>query len=697
VAQIKKDIRFRVYLSFIGMVIFGILIIGRAIALQVVSGKKLKEYATKEHTRLAEIESERGNIYSADGSLLSSSIPVFDIRLDVSAVQKDSFEKNVKALSIQLAKLFSDKSANEYEDILVEQRKVGSKYFLLKRKVSYKDYLAMRNMPIFKYGRNKGGFIAEDFNERKNPFGLLGNRMIGMHRDNAQSVGLEAKYNKYLLGKQGQRVERKIAGGTWMPIDGSELDPENGKDILTTIDVNTQDIAENALLDVLTKEQATYGTCIVMETKTGAIKAMANLGKNVDGTYGEILNYALMPIEPGSTFKINALLSAFEDGFATLTDNINAGGGTAYFGNQRMSDSHLGTGTVSIKEAFAKSSNVGCAKLIFNNYTKNPTAYVKHLKDLQIDRLTDIDLMGERKPGFSKPPTELFKNISALAWLAIGYEVKVSPLRTCMVYNTIANNGVMMKPYIVSEVRDYNTTIKKFEPTIVAQNIFKPSTIAAAKEATFAVVQEGTGKALKNDVYTVCGKTGTALVADKGITYADHVYHGSFVGFFPKEDPLYTICVVVRTRKGANTYYGGQIALPVFKAVADRLYANSIKTHKPLQVDTNIANLKTYIKGTYGTNMQIISKSLKGFSNNINAHNWYTTILDSNGKSSFIAVNVVNKVVPNVNGMGLRAAIQVLEKCGLNVQANGKGKVTNQSIAPGTIIKIGTYINVNLS
>jgi cell division protein FtsI (penicillin-binding protein 3) len=696
-AQIKKDIRFRVYLSFIGMVIFGVAIIGRAIALQVVSGKRLRELSNKEHTRLAPLESERGNIYSADGSLLSSSLPVFDIRLDLTAVKKDSFLANVKPLSIALAKLFEDKSAYAYEQILREQHKLGSKYYLLKRKVNYRDYLELRKMPIFKLGRNKGGFIADASNERKNPFGLLGNRMIGMYRQNAQSVGLEAQYNSVLMGEQGKRVERKIAGGTWMPVDGSEIDPENGKDIVTTIDVNTQDIAENALMNVLTKEQAAYGTCIVMETKTGAIKAMANLGKNEDGSYGEILNYALMPIEPGSTFKLNALLSAIDDGFVKLTDMVNCGGGVAYFGNQRMSDSHLGMGTVSIKEAYAKSSNVGCARLVYNNYLKNPTAYVKHLKDMQIDKLTGIDLVGERKPGFSKSASNLFKNQSALAWMAIGYEVMVSPLRTCMVYNTIANNGVMMKPYIVSEVKDYNNVIQKMSPVVVASNIAKPSTIQALKEATFAVVEEGTGKALKNDVYTICGKTGTAQVADKGIKYSDGVYHGSFVGFFPKENPLYTICVVVRTRKGANNYYGGQIALPVFKAVADRLYANSIKTHKSIAADTAVGNVQINPKGLSGSNISSINKKLNCFKMVSDNYKWYTNILDTNGNANFVSVPVVESIVPNVSGMGLRSAIQILEKSGMHVQCNGKGKVTNQSIAPGTIIKKGTYISITLS
>jgi cell division protein FtsI (penicillin-binding protein 3) len=287
-----------------------------------------------------------------------------------------------------------------------------------------------------------------------------------------------------------------------------------------------------------------------METKTGKVKAMVNLGRQADGSYWEDYNYALTPIEPGSTFKINALMSAIDDGFVTIADKINASGGVAYFANQKMSDSHLGLGTISVEEAFSHSSNVACAKLIYNNYSKNPEAYLAHLQKMQIDKPTGIDIAGERKPRFSNGE-DMFSNPASLAWLAIGYEVMVTPLRTCMVYNTIANNGVMMTPYIVKEVREFGKTVQTFEPTVVTEDVCKKETIEQLKQAAFAVVESGTGKALKNDVYTICGKTGTAQVAktEGGGYYEDRHTH-SFFGYFPAYDPKFIIFLYAINPKG---------------------------------------------------------------------------------------------------------------------------------------------------
>jgi cell division protein FtsI (penicillin-binding protein 3) len=695
-ANIKKDIRIRVYIAFLGMCVFGIAILWKAIALQLVSGKMLLEKSKKDYTRISNLEPERGNIYTEDGSLLSITIPEFDIHIDFGAIHKDTFANNVKPLAQQLGKLFGDKSANAYEQELRAQFKAKTRYYLLKKNVRYNEYMAMRSFEIFKHGGNKGGFIAQDHIKRINPFGLLANRTIGIYRSNAQCVGLEGQYNSFLQGREGKRLERKIAGGTWMPIDGSEIESKNGQDIVTTIDVNTQDIAENALLKVLTKEEAAYGTCIVMETKTGKIKALVNLGRQGDGSYWEDYNYAIRPIEPGSTFKINDLMSAIDDGYVTIDDKINAQNGTAYFGNQRMSDSHLGLGTISIKEAFAHSSNVACAKLIYNNYLNHPGDYIKHLKKMHIDLPTGIDLAGEISPSFSSKSLS-FTNKASLAWMAIGYEVKVSPLRTAMVYNTIANNGIMMKPYIVSEIKEYGQLVQQFAPTVVAKNVCKPSTIAQLKEAAYSVVQEGTGKALKNNVYTICGKTGTAQVADKGIRYKDRVYHGSFVGFFPKDDPMYTICVVVRTKKGANTYYGGQIALPVFKEVADRLYATNYKQHAPLQAKDTTTPINLAIKTTSNTKLNTINNYIKAFNGSLGSKGWCSAVhTDSAGYIKATPLLTAINIVPDVMGMGLRDAIYLLENAGLRVQVSGKGKVTAQSKLPGEQYTKGQIITLQL-
>jgi cell division protein FtsI (penicillin-binding protein 3) len=693
-ANVKRDIKFRVYLTFIGICAFALAIVLKAISIQVVEGPELRKLSKEDYTIIDTLEPERGNIYSEDGSLLSSSVPEFDVHIDFSVINKDTFKNNVVALAKGLQAIFQDKSAASYQTELTKQYNEQARYYTLKKSVKYFNYMAMRSLPILKLGANKGGFMASEKIKRTNPYGMLGNRMIGMFRTNAPSVGLESSYNNVLSGKEGRVVKQKLAGGVWMPVEGGNIDPINGKDIVTTIDVNTQDIAEQALLNVLTKEQATFGTCIVMETKTGAIKAMANLGRQNDGSYWEDANYALKPIEPGSTFKINALLSAIDDGYVTLDSKVSANGGVAYFANQKMSDSHLGLGTISVKEAFSHSSNVACAKLIYNNYTKNPQAYVNHLKKMHILDPTGIDLAGEQKPRITDR-TLSFSNPASLAWMAIGYEIMVTPLRTCMVYNTIANNGVMMKPYVVKEVKEYGNTISSFSPQVVSNNVCKPTTVAALKECAFAVVEEGTGKNLKNDVYTICGKTGTAQVADKGITYKDRVYHGSFVGFFPKENPLYTVCVVIRTKKGANNYYGGQIALPVFKEVSNHLYANSVKDLPAFDKDSLAAPFNTFHKGMIAAKMNTINKKLNCFTAIPNAM-YVSKATDSTGKVKLAANSIVKGTVPDVRGMGLRDAMQVLEQAGMRVSPSGAGKVKQQSINAGTLAYKGQLVNLNL-
>jgi cell division protein FtsI (penicillin-binding protein 3) len=693
----KRDIKIRVYVAFIVMVGFGLAIMGRAIALQVVSGNSLRQLSKDQNTRINTLEPERGNIYTEDGSILSITLPEFTVHMDYGAISKDTFNKYAQPLSVELAKLFPDKSAAAFLHDMQDGFAKKSRYHLLRSHVQYNDYMAMCKMPILKMGANKGGFIAESNVKRINPFGLLANRTVGIYRKNAQKVGLEGKYDEFLAGDEGQRIEQKIAGGVWMPIDGSEVESKNGMDIITTIDVNVQDIAENALLSALTEHGATYGTAIVMETKTGKIKAMANLGRQPDGSYFEDYNYAIRPVEPGSTFKLLSLMSAIDDGLVKLDDKINATGGVAYFGKQRMVDAHRGLGTITIKEAFAKSSNVACARLIYNNYFNSPAKYFSHLQAMQINNPTGIDLAGEQAPVFSMGNTLRAKNSASLAWLAIGYEAKVSPLRTCMVYNTIANGGKMMKPYIVSEIREYGKTIQAYEPRIVAQDVCKPSTIEALKEAAFAVVEEGTGKALKNDQYTVCGKTGTAQVADKGISYKDGVYHASFVGFFPKEDPLYTICVLVRTAKGSKAYYGGQIALPVFKTIADRLYANAIHYHTPIQQMKDTSATAMTISGTTAAKLYCINRNLNVMRNVPTNTTWLTSPwLDSSKGLQYTALQAATNTVPNVSGMGLRDAIRLLEQSGMRVVCSGKGRVTSQSKVAGEIFEKGDIIKLQL-
>lgn len=691
----SKDIRFRVYLSFLAMCLFGIMILYKGGIIYFKEGKELITLADSLHTKIEVIQPERGNIYSEDGSLLSSSIPEFDLRIDMKAIPADTFQKYIEPLSKNLSDVLKEYTWTEYKEILSNEYKQANRYFLLKRKASYAQYLQIKKFQPFCKGQNKGGFIAEARTKRINPFGLLANRAVGLYRKNAQNVGLEGRYDEYLSGKQGQRIVRKIAGGTWMPIDGSEIDPENGKDVYTTLDVNIQDVAENALLRQVEKEQATYGTCIVMEVKTGKIKALANLGRQEDGSYAEDYNYAYKRIEPGSTFKLVSLISLFRDKLIRIDDKVDCQGGAWKLGPYTIHDSHHGLGVLSIRDAFAHSSNVAFAKLIYTNYHDRIGSYWSNLHTLRLDQKTGLDLDGEAMPRYTRD--SVTKGRYNLAFMGEGYSVLITPLHTCMVYNTIANGGKMMKPYLVNSIREYGNDIVRFQPKVLQDSIVDSASLEQIKLAMNEVVESGTGKALKNPYYTICGKTGTAQVADKGIRYNDRVYHGTFVGFFPKEDPQYTICVVLRTRKGSSNYYGGLIALPVFKEVANRLYAikmhdkHSLASREPKHVPLLPRSIRADQYNRLAQKLAIAKKMDL-------APGWLQQIVsDSLGKLSYQPAPVYRNQVPDVSGMGLRDALYELEKIGLRVNTSGKGKVVTQSLAPGSNYLKGQRILLQLS
>lgn len=691
----SKDIRFRVYITFLAMCLFGMMIMYKGLVIQFKEGNELRAQADSMHTKIEVIQPERGNIFSEDGSLLSSSIPEFDLHVDFTAIKKDTFNKYIESLSVNIAAILKDKSAVDYKEILSNEFKNKNKYFLLKKKASYAQYLELKKVEPFKKGMNKGGFISEAKTKRINPFGLLANRIVGLWRKNAQNVGIEREFNNDLSGMQGQRVVRKIAGGTWMPIDGSEIDPENGRDVITTLDVNIQDVAENALKNQLEKEEATFGTCIVMEVKTGKIKAMANLGRQNDGSYYEDFNYALKRIEPGSTFKLVSLISLMRDKLIKTSDMVNCQGGKTQIGPYTISDSHAGLGVLTIKDAFAHSSNVAFAKLIHQNYKDKIGSYWSNLHALGLDQKTGLGMSGETKPSYIKD--SVTKGRFALAFMGMGYQVMITPLHTCMVYNAIANHGKLMKPYLVNSVQEYGKDVVKYEPVVMNAEVLDSVSIESLKETMNEVVESGTGGALKNKYYTICGKTGTAQVADKGLKYSDRVYHGSFVGFFPKEDPQYTICVVLRTKKGSSNYYGGQIALPVFKEVANRLFAINMHNVNSIAQQQKV-NEVLAVKSIKGSEYDVLAQKLKILKKAVNTPNWIQHI-QTDSMGNFTYSNFVNykNAVPDVNGMGLKDAIYLLEKTGLKVVPVGKGKVVTQSILPGSKFNKGQKITIQLS
>ncbi|WP_349316492.1 penicillin-binding protein [Chitinophaga sp. MM2321] len=684
------------------MVLFGVAILAKVFYIQNVKGNYWRSMADSLHTGYVALDAERGTIYSEEGRMLSTSIPYFDIRIDFAAdglrdKGGKAFKENVDSLALNLSQLFGDRSKAGYKQMLQEGYKSKDRYFLLKRDVPFNQYQQLRNFPMFRLGKNKGGMIAETKSKRINPFKLLANRTIGLARENSQSVGLERTYNEYLKGVTGKRLMRRIAGGTYVPVEGYDIEPENGRDVITTIDVNMQDIVETALMNMMVQNEADHGTCILMEVKTGKIKAVANLGRQSDGGYWEDMNYALQVGEPGSTFKLATVIAVLEDKYATMNSMVNMDGGRWQVGRRTVFDSepHPGPQNVTIKHAFELSSNVGMAKLAVQFYGKQPNKFVSHLKRLRLDQSTGIDLVGEGRPVIKTTSSKTWSN-TTLPWMAFGYEVLISPLQTCMLYNAVANNGKMMKPYLVNSVMEYGQVVKQFEPTVLLDSICSNNTLKQVQAMLEGVPIDGTARKLRTPYYNFAGKTGTALVANGNRGYADKIYQASFAGYFPTNDPQYTCVVVIKNKPHALRFYGANVAGPVFREVADKLFATAVEKQQPMQATMQLDTMLA-LKNGRGQEWKQILGTLQLPWNGTVANNSWVSAKVTDRKIDFQPVAQTKGAVPDVTGMGLKDALYLLENAGLRVVVKGAGKVKVQSLPGGTKIGNEQTIVIELS
>ena len=708
--EVRRDILWRVYLCFIGMAMLCLLILGKAFYIQRIQGNYWRNMSDSMHQRIVELDAERGTIYSEDGQMLSTSLPEFDIYLDFKAdglrdKNGKIFKENVDSFAFAMATYFEDKSAAQYKKELQDGYKKKSRYYLLKKKLSFEQYKNFRQFPMVRLGRNKSGVIVEESSKRLSPFGLLANRTIGLSREHIasngkmkkQNVGLEKSYDTLLTGQKGQRLVRYAAGGA-IPVEGFQIEPENGKDIFTTLDVNIQDIAENALLRTMETSESIYGTCIVMETKTGKIKAMANLGRRPDGSYWEDDNYALRVTEPGSTIKLVTLLAVLEKGSSKLSDLVEVGSaGQMIVGPRNINDAERAPKPVlTVKECFAHSSNVGMGKVAYKAFFQNPNEFKEYLHRYHMDVRSPIDLSNIPNPQVA-PLDKNKGGVMNMITMSFGNAVQVSPMHTLTLYNAIANNGKMMKPYLVNGIQQDGIMVKQYGPTVMEESIAKPQVIQEAKESMEAVVTEGTGRvAFKDMPFAIAGKTGTAHVADGNIKYGAGVYQASFVGYFPANDPQYTCIVVIRSKPYAALHYGGTLAGPVFKEVATKVYAMYVDK-KTLALFAAKKDSSAYfyagstidIKNIYKTlNVGYLDSALQGNWSNVFAANYQPVVKTS----------VVKKqVMPNVKGMGLKDALYLLENMGVKVSVKGRGKVANQSIAPGSSVAKGVAVLLELS
>jgi cell division protein FtsI (penicillin-binding protein 3) len=699
-----------VYISFICIALFALVVIGKTFYIQRFQGNYWRSMSDSLHQKIESIDAERGTIFSEDGQMLSTSIPTFDIYIDFLADglrEKNGirFDTSINAFSDALAKYFGDKSAVEYKRDLQKEYQGKNRYYLLKKKLSFDDYKAFRDFPLVKQGRNKSGIIVEVNSKRLMPFGLLANRTIGLSRDfvatngkmKKTNVGLEKSYDTLLNGQKGERLVRFIAGGTAVPIEGYQIEPENGRDVFTTIDVNMQDITETALMKMMLESESQYGTAIVMETKTGKIKAIANLGKQKDGSYWEDDNYALRVTEPGSTIKLATLLSVLEEGSSAIDDMVEVGSaGQMIVGPRNVNDAERSPRPVlSVKECFAHSSNVGMSKLAYKAFGSNPKKFKEYMHKFHLDVKSPVDLTDVPKPVFS-PLEKNAGGLMNMITMSFGYSLNVSPLHTLTLYNAVANDGKMMRPYLVNSIQNDGIVIQQFGPTVLEENICKPSIIKSAKESMELVVTEGTGRpAFKGFPFAVAGKTGTAHVADRGIQYNDMVYQASFAGYFPANNPQYSCIVVIRTKAHAALHYGGQLAAPVFKEIASKLYSMYVENK-----NANYAGVKkdssSYFYSGYSKDIKnILGKMNVAVQDSTMQKNW-SIVYSNNYQPVIKGVEVKNKTMPNIKGMGLKDALYLLENMGLKVVVNGKGKITGQSVLVGSQIAKGMVVYVEL-
>lgn len=700
----KKRMMLRTYFLYVVLTCFGLTVMVKVFRIQV-DTKNVIGQESRILTDMRTIEAVRGNIYSDNGSLLATSIPLYEVRMDMLAdgLTNDNFFSNADSLAYCLSKLFNDKSKNDYYSKLVEARKDSNRYFLIHNKIRYQELREMKKFPLFRLGPNKGGFIVIKENKRSRPFGLLAARLIGYERvdpDNPtfiSRVGLEGAFSSELSGTNGKQLMKKM-GSRWRPVkDKYEVNPVDGSDLITSININIQDVAENALKEQLNKYEAKSGCVVLMEVETGFVKAMANLSLGEDGQYYEHFNSAIgYAIEPGSTFKLPALMVGLEDGLIKPTDSVKTGNGKYKYYDREMLDTKP-HGTITIHHAFEVSSNIGCSKPLFENYSKNPKKFIDGLKRMGIHELLGLDINGEAKPYIKDPSDRNAWSGVSLPWMTIGYELKLAPIHILTFYNAVANKGKMVKPQFVHEIKRNGRTIKKFEPVVLKEKIASDKTLNAVYPMLEGVVENGTAQNLKASNFKIAGKTGTAQIYTGG-AYGKEKYLASFVGYFPADQPKYSCIVWVMEPNVLTGYYGNAVAGNVFKDIADKLYSRSMEIHERKMFE--MLAMKELPKTKNGNQQDILTVykklKIKSKSENPNAQWVKTSILNEN-ELALRTHEFADEKVPDVNGMGLKDALFLLENRGLNVKVKGSGKVKSQSIAPGTLCIKGQQIIIELA
>ncbi|MBK8613441.1 MAG: transpeptidase family protein [Flavobacteriales bacterium] len=700
----KKALRLRVNVVYALLVVFALAIVFHLFTIQLVEGKKWRAEAGKIATALRTVQPDRGHIYSEDGRLLATSVPQYDVRMDMRAdgLTDELFQGHIDSLSWCLSQLFVDRSAAEYRRDLVAARGRHERYFLVKRNVDHEQLKVLRAFPLYRLGRSKAGLVIEKRTIRMHPFNRLASRTVGYVLKDSTAIGLEGGFDKWLKGVTGHRLERRLSGGAWMPVDDEGAqDPVPGSDIHSTIDINLQDLADHALEAQLRKNGAHHGCVVVMETATGHVKAISNLTLQADSSYAEDLNYAVgTSTEPGSTFKTASLMVALDDGRLKATDRWDTKGGRVRFYNREMKDSHDGGfGVIDLHRALEVSSNTAISQAIVKAYGKDPGRFVDGLRRLGLDRPLGVRIPGEAMPIVHGPEDKKMWSGVSLPWMSIGYEVSMTPLQILAFYNGIANNGRVMQPQFVSRITRAGKEVERFEPVVLNEKMCSDATLKEIRSMLEGVVDTGTATNLREAHFRIAGKTGTAQVAQDG-SYKEKglKYQASFVGYFPAEAPKYS-CIVVVSSPSMGVYYGNRVAGPIFTEIANKIYSNR------LELQTGLAQVQPPVERTpltYGGNAQDLRTALSGLGLRTVSEGegeWVsTTAADSAVLLTPRAIpGDLQGMVPNVVGMGLKDALFILENKGLRVQVVGAGMVKRQSLRPGERYQKGHTIIIELT
>ena len=684
------------HFRIIGLYLF-VLLVSCSLILKII---KIQQFDisinTNSQPRFFNVEAPRGNILADDGSLLAISMPLYNVYLDMSVINDELFEINVKEISKGLSILFGDRTESEYEDFLRNSKKSKkNRYVRLKLKVNHNELLSLKRLPILKLDQNKGGLIAEERPHRETPFGELARRTIGENRE-VNPVGVERAYDPVLSGVDGVHLKRKIAQGVWIPQDSERNKiPKAGKDVVTTINIDMQDVAEKSLEQTLVNENADWGCVVLMEVETGEIKAIANLKKDSLNRVSESFNYAIAEhVAPGSTFKLASVISGLEDGKFQVTDSVDLQRGRVKYYDRVMLDSPHNFRKVTIRKSFIISSNVGISTIINDNYKKNPSSFTDRIYKMGLSIPLDIELpypVGLRMP----VPYEKGWSGVTLPWMSTGYEMALTPLHMLTFYNAIANRGKMMKPIFTTSVLEEGRELVKKSPEVINSSICSGSTIDKVIPLLIGVVEEGTAKNIYSEKYQIAGKTGTAV-----LNYAERKegeakkYQASFVGFFPAMKPKYS-CIVVINNPSNGEIYGGKVAAPVFRELADKVFAmcmhNNISTldaFNPPEIKQGSAEKTDIVLSKLG----ITYKSTKSIYMIAETSEKEVRLLESS-----IEEDLENGIMPDLSGINLKDVLYILEKYGIQVEAFGSGGVINQSIKKGSQFIEGSVIKLELA